>query len=256
MCDAGRLGIDHVKAERRIRQFKGNLAALAKGLKDAGQVAIVASTAHTVEELFLIKKLADGLKAQVAFLGKNVGQIWVAKNGFTIETDKTPNKKGAEAVFGVLAPVAEVVRAIDAGQVKGLLVLNQIPDLDWPADLVAAAAKVPFVAVADLLDGPIAQAAHVVVPAAAWAEKDGVVVNRDGRFQRLRPVLTPPGAARPDVAWLQDLLVVMGLRKSAISSEGVFREAFPGLDYAKVGTTGIAPQASDPPSTAPALEAK
>jgi len=250
MCDAGRLGIGHVKAERRIRQFKGSVGAIAKALKDAsGQVAIVASTSHTLEELYLVKKLGDGLKAKVAFLGKNVGERWVAKSGFAIETDKTSNTKGAQAVFGALPPVSDVAKAIEAGQVKALLVLNQIPDFEWPADLVAAAKKVPFVAVADLLDGPIAQAAQVVVPSAAWAEKDGVIVNRDGRFQRMRPVLAPTGGAVADVAWLQDLLVALGLRKGIVSAEGVFREAFPGLDYAKVGASGLVPTAA--PADAP-----
>ena len=91
----------------------------------------------------------------------------------------------------------------------------------------------------------------VVVPSAAWAEKDSVIVNRDGRFQRMRPVLQATGGAVADVAWLQDLLVALGLRKGTVSAEGVFREAFPGLDYAKIGSAGLVPSAA-PPADAPA----
>jgi formate dehydrogenase major subunit len=43
-----------------------------------------------------------------------------------------------------------------------------------------------------------AERADVVLPAAAWLEKDGTFVNFDRRFQRVRPALAPPGTARTD----------------------------------------------------------
>ena len=40
--------------------------------------------------------------------------------------------------------------------------------------------------------------AHVLLPAAAWGEKDGTVTNSERRISRQRPFLPPPGEAKPD----------------------------------------------------------
>src|SRR4030095_3849166 len=40
--------------------------------------------------------------------------------------------------------------------------------------------------------------AHVLLPAAAWGEKDGTVTNSERRISRQRPFLPPPGEAMPD----------------------------------------------------------
>ena len=40
--------------------------------------------------------------------------------------------------------------------------------------------------------------AHVLLPAAAWGEKDGTVTNSERRISRQRAFLPPPGEARPD----------------------------------------------------------
>jgi predicted molibdopterin-dependent oxidoreductase YjgC len=103
----------------------------------------------------------------------------------------------------------------------------------------------------------------VVIPSACWAEKDGTFVNVDGRLQRIRPLVMPPGTARAEVHWLQESLMALGARKATLSCEGVFREAMPGLDYAQVGAFGRALRSSvqndaygnglgDPAATVPA----
>ena len=245
MCDAGRLGTGYVHSEARLKLAKGSAASAANSLADLvathgqGSVAIVASTYGTLEELFLLKKLATALGAPVAFYTKTEGQRWVAKNGFSIETDKTPNTKGAELIFGTIASPETLVAGIEAGKIKGLLSWNGIPDLTLPEALVAAAAKLEFLAVADLLNNALVGKAHVVLPTAAWAEKDGSFMNKDGRMQRIRGGMIAPGQARADGSLLQDMLVAIGVLTSPVSAEGVFREAFPGLDYAKVGSGGL-----------------
>jgi NADH dehydrogenase/NADH:ubiquinone oxidoreductase subunit G len=40
--------------------------------------------------------------------------------------------------------------------------------------------------------------AHVLLPAAAWGEKDGTVTNSDRRISRQRAFLPLPGEAKPD----------------------------------------------------------
>src|SRR5256712_8093830 len=43
-----------------------------------------------------------------------------------------------------------------------------------------------------------AERAHVFLPAAAFAEKEGTFTNSERRVQRVRQALPPPGEARPD----------------------------------------------------------
>jgi NADH-quinone oxidoreductase subunit G len=254
MCDAGRLGIGHIRSDRRLKQGKGTIRALAEGLKAArGKVAILGSTSHTLEEMYLLRQLADATAGRLAFLTKEAGERWVSKSGFVIETDKTSNRTGALAMFGQLKGEDEIIRAIDAGEVTALLVTNQIPELQFSERLLTAARKVSFLAVADLLDSPLSAAAQVVIPAACWAEKDGAIMNRDGRIQRLQVLVPPPGGATPDVAWLQDVLVALGARPTAISAEGVFKSAWPGLDYGQVGPLGKVPGEAGSASREPAV---
>jgi hypothetical protein len=49
----------------------------------------------------------------------------------------------------------------------------------------------------------------------------------------------PSVAVRPEAEWLQEALVALGERERALSAEGVFKEAFPELDYGKVGERGV-----------------
>ncbi|MDO5371756.1 molybdopterin dinucleotide binding domain-containing protein, partial [Paracoccus sp. (in: a-proteobacteria)] len=68
------------------------------------------------------------------------------------------------------------------------------------ADAVRAAiADCDFVVVSDVTGATdTARLAHVLLPAAAWAEKSGTVTNSDRTISRQRAALPPPGQARPD----------------------------------------------------------
>lgn len=243
MCDHGRLNIQQVASERRLLQGKGSVQDVAKALREGGsKVAVVASASHTLEELYLLRQIATAVKARVGVLTRDVGTRWVAKSGFAIEADKTSNRKGAELFFGTpLGSVVHLARGVWDGEIRVVFASNQIPDLEWPPELIAALPKLGFVAVADLLDNGLVSAAQVVHPSTCWAEKDGTILNRDGRIQRLRPLVAPPAGAKSELVFLQEILVALGLRRAVVSSEGVFREAFPGLDYAKVGALGAVP---------------
>ncbi|MFC9994016.1 formate dehydrogenase subunit alpha [Nocardia sp. NPDC127526] len=68
-----------------------------------------------------------------------------------------------------------------------------------------------FVISQDLFLSRTAEQADVVLPAAAFLEKDGTFVNFERRFQRVRPALDPPGEARSDFAILHALAGAMGV---------------------------------------------
>jgi assimilatory nitrate reductase catalytic subunit len=63
----------------------------------------------------------------------------------------------------------------------------------------AALARCEFVVVSDCVrDTDTTRAAHVLLPAAGWGEKDGTVTNSERRISRQRAFLPLPGEAKPD----------------------------------------------------------
>jgi len=242
MCDEGRLNTAYVASERRLIKGTGT----AREIAEAGRrmkIAGIISTYSTIEEMFLFKKIMDALKGgPIGFLTHTRGQQQKFPGGFVIEADRTPNRSYAAKLFGaefVAAGYKSVIEDLEAGLIQGLLILNGIPDVPMPADLVEAARKAQFLAVADILQNPMTGFAHVVIPASTWAEKDGTFMNVDGRVQRIRKAVEPPVTARSEAQWLQDVLVALQARPATISVEGVFREALPGYDYSKIGHHGV-----------------
>ncbi|MCG9774321.1 molybdopterin-dependent oxidoreductase, partial [Vibrio diabolicus] len=57
----------------------------------------------------------------------------------------------------------------------------------------------PFVIVSDITaDSDVAHYADLLLPAAGWGEKQGMVTNSERRLSRQRQFQTPPGEAKPD----------------------------------------------------------
>ena len=95
----------------------------------------------------------------------------------------------------------ELFRAVRDGRIKALWVMATNPADSLPeADEVAAALRdCPFLVVSDVVrDTDTTRHADLLLPAAAWGEKDGTVTNSERRISRQRRFLDPPGEARPD----------------------------------------------------------
>src|SRR2546425_101056 len=71
-----------------------------------------------------------------------------------------------------------------------------------------------------------AERAHVFLPAAALAEKEGTFTNSERRVQRVRPALPPPGEARPDW-WITCELAKRVARRFGMDVGGQFDYAGP-----------------------------
>ncbi len=98
----------------------------------------------------------------------------------------------------------DLFRAVEDGRIKALWIMATNPVVSLPeADRVRAAiAACPFVVVTDVNRHTDTTAlAHVLLPAAAWGEKDGTVTNSERRISRQRTFLPLLGEARPD--WWQ-----------------------------------------------------
>jgi assimilatory nitrate reductase catalytic subunit len=132
----------------------------------------------------------------------------------------------------------ELFEAIERGAIKALWIMSTNPAVSLPrADAMRAAlGKLDFLVVSEVsahVDG-LLDAATVVLPAAAWGEKDGTVTNSERVISRQRPFREPPGEAWPD--WRQVCEVAGRLgHGSAFAYRGpaeIFREhaALSGLE--------------------------
>ena len=95
----------------------------------------------------------------------------------------------------------DLFRAAGDGRIKALWIMATNPADSLPeADSVIAALKAcPFVVVSEAAARTDTSAhAHVLLPAAAWGEKDGTVTNSERRISRQRAFLPLPGEAKPD----------------------------------------------------------
>jgi formate dehydrogenase alpha subunit len=106
----------------------------------------------------------------------------------------------------------ELTEAMGAGRVKGLYIMGENPMLTDPNLHHARACfeELEFLAVQDIFLSETAAVADVVLPAAAFAEKEGTFTNTERRVQRVRAAVAPPGEARLDWEILCDLSGRMG----------------------------------------------
>jgi len=96
--------------------------------------------------------------------------------------------------------VTEMVEGCLDGRIRAMYVVGENPLLSEP-DLhhaEKALAQLDCLVVQDLFMHETAEKAHVFLPAAAFAEKDGTFTNSERRVQRIRRALPPPGQTRPD----------------------------------------------------------
>ncbi len=123
----------------------------------------------------------------------------------------------------------EIMNAIHAGEIKGLLCLCfnplvSLPDTEFTRE---ALSKLEFFVVLDFFLSETAQHADVVLPAALHEEDEGTSTSAEGRVIRLRKAVNPPGDARPDWEILVDLAHRLGRGKyfdHFTSPEAIFNE--------------------------------
>ncbi|WP_374254775.1 molybdopterin-dependent oxidoreductase [Xanthobacter sp.] len=96
----------------------------------------------------------------------------------------------------------DMFAAIGRGEIKALWVMGTNPAVSLPeADAVRTALEglELFVLSENVVANDTAGCRpHVMLPAAAWGEKDGTVTNSERRISRQRPFLPRPGEVQPD----------------------------------------------------------
>ncbi|MBU1208845.1 MAG: NADH-quinone oxidoreductase subunit NuoG [Proteobacteria bacterium] len=135
-----------------------------------------------------------------------------------------------------------ILQAIEEGAIKGLYLAGENLAVTYPdsARTQKALAALDFLVVQDCFLTETAALAHVLLPTATFAEKEGTFTNVERRVQRARPALEPIGQARPDRWIFQELAKEMGVPLGGNSAKAVMDEIrslvplYQGMDYARL----------------------
>jgi NADH-quinone oxidoreductase subunit G len=259
ICDEGRYGFGFVDAPDRIttplRRDETELMpvswdeavvevtrALGRGRGD--DIAVIASPGMANEDLMALRRLIEGMGS--AHAGFRVPPAVPGdEDNLLIRADKNPNTRGAEAI-GLDGDVAAILDAVRAGRVRCLVVFGH--DLfasAWPeAQVRAALERVETLVFVGTNANRTSALARLVLPSAAWVERDGTFTNFQGRVQRFRTAVEPLGEALPEWEIIGRVLRALGADVTATRAEHWFRDltsavpAFAGMTYQGLGDTG------------------
>ena len=109
--------------------------------------------------------------------------------------------------------IVEMIHGAHEGKVKALYVMGENPAVSDPnLNLVRKAlSELEFLVVQDIFPTETAMYADIVLPAAAWGEKEGSYTSSERRVQWSFKACNPPGEAMPDWAILARIGKELGL---------------------------------------------
>ncbi|PRD48969.1 nitrate reductase [Sphingobacterium haloxyli] len=122
----------------------------------------------------------------------------------------------------------EMFDALADGRLKAIWILctNPLTSLPDTRKVELALEKAKFVVVQEISNKPQTLAyADVILPAAAWAEKEGTMTNSERRISHLHKVIDPPGEALPDAEIICRFAKKMGFTSFDYPDpESIYRE--------------------------------
>ena len=104
-----------------------------------------------------------------------------------------------------------ILESVEQGEIKAMIIIGDSANFspgsltewsgsqDHSGDPLSVLERLELLVVQDHFLGPLAQRAHVVLPRATFAEKEGTYTNLERRIQALHPVIRPKNSeARPE----------------------------------------------------------
>ncbi len=207
MCDWGRLNtFKFVNAENRIDgaiikengelknvSIEEGINTAAKELKKykGNEIAFIGSAFATCEDNYAFAQFAkEQFSANNIDFARYINED--DQDDILIRADKTPNSWGAENTG--IKPGSNglnfsgIIEEIKKQKIKALVVMeDNIAATD--SEIEAALKKLELLIVLAVNENETTKLAHIVLPASAYAEKNGTFVNFEGRIQRIRPAV-------------------------------------------------------------------
>lgn len=172
--------------------------------------------------------------------------------GYRRVTDEKA-REDAGTLWGATLPgkagltVTQLPEAILDGRIKAVYIIGENPLLSDPdiTHIKEAFSRLSFLMVQDIFLTRTARMAHVVLPAAAAAEKTGTFTNTERRCSLMAKAVPPPGEALDDAAILCRLARKMGHNWAYEHSQDIFNEmrmitpSYAGMTHARLGMRGL-----------------
>jgi NADH-quinone oxidoreductase subunit G len=277
ICDEGRYGFHDLDAPSRLlapqRRTSTGLEslgwpemvrALAELLRAAGpdRVGVLLSPRMANEDLWLARRLFVEARAAGTVDFRVPPREAGAQDAFLRRADRNPNTRGAELIGlggGGEEDGGHVLAAAEAGKLGVLWVFgHDLFAARWPESEVGAAlARVETVVFQGTNANATSERARLLLPSAAYTEREGTFTNFEGRVQRCWPALEPVGEARADWEILADVARALGHDWRPARAEQLFRElavavpAFAGLSYRTLRDHGVLVAGATAPPAAP-----
>ncbi len=204
MCDLGRMAYRSVHSEKRLAaptlkqgdvswsEVRSTLAGFDIGLW-------IGSPHQTLEEQALLRALAGDAPVSGGVTGADRAEA----DDMLLDADRSPNRRGLTLAGLDQHEAAALVEAVRAAN-GAVVVHGGDPVADAPGFLDALGDRA--LVYLGTHANATSEAATLVVPTSAWAEKDGLFVNRDGRVQAFRRAVARPADAVEDWRFLTDWL--------------------------------------------------
>ncbi len=141
--------------------------------------------------------------------------------------------------------ICQMIEAAAAGRLKALYVLGENPVAVLPRKAQEALSRLDLLVVQDIFLTDTARLAHVVLPGAGFAEKDGTYTSLERRIQRIRPAMEPPGDARADWWILAEISRRLDGSQQYDSASDIMREIssavppYGGVEYSRMDKGGL-----------------
>jgi len=263
LCDEGRYGHGFIDAPDRLldpqlredgyrpRRWEETLPVLAERLRGyrPEECGALLSPRLPNEELYLARRLfVDTLGWHSDFRVPPRAPGY--EDDFLIRADKNPNTRGAELIGLGPGPdrldTAGMLEAARTGRLRCLwvfghdLLASGLPE----AEVRGALERLDWLIFQGTNANGTSRLAHLVLPGATYAEKEGTFANFEGRVQRFWRAISPLGQSLPDGEILVRVAHALGHDWRPRGSEELFRElagavpAFAGLSYRDLGEQG------------------
>lgn len=172
--------------------------------------------------------------------------------GYQVVTDQNIRAKFEAAWNAKLSDkvgltIPEMMDGLIHGSIKGMFIFGENPALADPntQHILKALRSAEFLVVQDIFLTDTAKQAHVVLPGASWAEKEGTFSNTERKMQRVRKAVEPLEGTMPDWKIHCELGTRLGLSMDYASPKEIFAEMaslspmYAGISYERLETRGI-----------------
>ena len=234
---------DLIGWDKAVDLVAQNLASLkSSGCQD--RAAVIASAQLTNEDLYVTHKLfKDTLNiTNIAFKMPIQDST---SDDFLIKADKNPNTAGVTAILGDEREVQHIIEKAKAGEIDVLYVFGQDLIKYFGKETIAQVAKkVKFIVYQGSNITETCSYAHLILPSAVYAEKDGTFTNFQGRVQRILPAFAPLGESKGDWDILLLIARVLGADLPYKFSKDIFNdialnvEPFSEMNYEHIAEQG------------------